>query len=116
MRRAERHDSFERLYDAHFADVLAFALRRVADPADAADVTAETFLVAWRRLPDVPAGAAARAWLLGVARRALANARRGSRRRDGLADRLRAQLERELPALERGGAARRAPSARRSRR
>lgn len=52
----------------------------------------------------MPAGAAARAWLLGVARRALANARRGSRRRDGLAERLRAQLERELPALERAGA------------
>lgn len=31
-------------------------LRRVARPEDGADVIAETFLVAWRRLEEVPDG------------------------------------------------------------
>jgi hypothetical protein len=34
------------------------------------DVTAETFLIAWRRLDDVPADPAA--WLFGVARKVIA--------------------------------------------
>jgi DNA-directed RNA polymerase specialized sigma24 family protein len=50
-------------------------------------VIAETFLTAWRRLDDVPAGDEARLWLYGVARRMLANQRRGARRRSSLADR-----------------------------
>ena len=56
---------------------------------------AETFLVAWRRRADVPAGEGARLWLYGVARRVLANQRRGELRRSALGSRLRA----ELPAL-----------------
>jgi RNA polymerase sigma factor (sigma-70 family) len=77
---------FESLFDAHRRAVLAYALRRVDDPADAADVVAETYLTAWRRLGDVPAEPLP--WLLGVARRVLANQRRGARRRTGLAERL----------------------------
>ncbi len=73
-------------------DLLAYALRRVDRPEDAADVVAETFLVAWRRLDDVPPGEQARLWLYGVARRQLANQRRGQLRRSQLADRLRAEL------------------------
>ena len=65
----------------HGRDVLAYALRRAAGPEDAADVVAETFLIAWRRLSDIPAGAEARLWLYGVARHTLANQRRGERRR-----------------------------------
>ena len=60
---------FEALYATEGRRVLAYALRRTAQPADAADVLAEVFLVAWRRLDDVPAGAEARLWLYGVARR-----------------------------------------------
>ncbi|HSS43392.1 MAG TPA: RNA polymerase sigma factor [Solirubrobacterales bacterium] len=88
--------SFRRLYTEHGREMLAYALRRVGDPEDAADVAAETFLVAWRRLEDVPAGAQARLWLYGVARRTLANQRRGERRRERLGERLRADL---VPAL-----------------
>lgn len=61
-------DLFERTHGA----LLGYAVRRVTDPADAADVVAETYLVAWRRLEDVPPGAQARPWLFGVARRVLA--------------------------------------------
>lgn len=84
---------FERLYGRHGRAVLAYAVRR-ADAQDAADVLAETFLVVWRRLDEVPDGDAERLWLYGVARRVLANQQRSERRRQRLAERLR----RELPA------------------
>jgi RNA polymerase sigma-70 factor, ECF subfamily len=93
MRPAGTDDErFARLYGEHGRDVLAYALRRAAGPEDAADVVAETFLTAWRRLPDVPPGAEARLWLYGVARRVLANQRRGERRRLRLGERLRDDL------------------------
>ena len=69
--------------------MLAYVLRRVERAEDAGDVVAETFLVAWRRMDKVPAGDEARLWLYGVARRQLANQRRGELRRSRLADRLR---------------------------
>ncbi|WHP17872.1 RNA polymerase sigma factor [Cellulomonas sp. ES6] len=90
-------ERFAALFERTHRPLLAYALRRVSDPADAADVVAETFLVAWRRLDDVPAGEAARPWLFGVARRVLANHYRGERRRDALADRLRDQLTEVVP-------------------
>jgi RNA polymerase sigma-70 factor (ECF subfamily) len=83
-----RRARFEALYAAHGRGVLAYALRRTTQPADAADVLAEVFVVAWRRLDDVPEGADARLWLYGVARRVLANQRRGTRRRGALGARL----------------------------
>ena len=83
---------FERLYTEHGRAVLAYAVRRAADADDAPDVVAETFVVAWRRLGDVPGGGAARLWLYGVARRQLANQHRSERRRERLAERLRAEL------------------------
>jgi RNA polymerase sigma factor (sigma-70 family) len=76
---------FEELYRAHARAVLAYALRRTPRSA-AQDVAAETFLVAWRRLDDVPHDALP--WLLGVARRTLANERRGTARRNALVERL----------------------------
>lgn len=41
---------FTALFEAHHRDLLRYAIRRVADPADAADAVAETFTIAWRRL------------------------------------------------------------------
>jgi len=73
---------------------LGFALRRAARPEDAADVVAETILVAWRRIDEVPQGDAAPLWLFGVARRVLANSRRSIRRRDRLGERLRQDVRR----------------------
>jgi RNA polymerase sigma-70 factor (ECF subfamily) len=93
-------DRFRVLFDEHRRTVLGYALRRTDEPADAADVLAETFLVAWRRIGDVPAGDDARPWLLGVARRVLANHRRGTRRRLGLAERLGRQLDVAVPPPE----------------
>jgi RNA polymerase sigma factor (sigma-70 family) len=67
-------------------------VRRTDQPADAADVVADTFLVAWRRLDVLPPGEEARLWLYGVARQVVANVRRGQRRRARLGERLAAAL------------------------
>jgi RNA polymerase sigma factor (sigma-70 family) len=88
---------FARLYRDHGREILGYALRRCADPEDAADAVAETFLVAWRRLPDVPIGEEGRLWLFGAARLVVANLRRGERRRNRLAEQLRAELRGRLP-------------------
>jgi RNA polymerase sigma factor (sigma-70 family) len=94
-------ERFRALYESHSRDVLAYALRRAA-PEDASDVVADTFLTAWRRLGDVPPGDEARLWLYGVARRTLANQRRGELRRARLGERLRAELgAAALPQRER---------------
>ncbi|HYH53021.1 MAG TPA: RNA polymerase sigma factor [Solirubrobacterales bacterium] len=88
---------FSRLYREHEGEILRYALRRSAEPQDAADVVAETFLVAWRRLGEVPAGEEARLWLYATARHVLANHQRGIKRRTRLAERLRDELRRQLP-------------------
>lgn len=89
---------FARLYREHARELFRYALRRCPDREDAADVVAETFLIAWRRLADVPAGDESRLWLFGTARRVLANQRRGERRRGRLTEQLRAELRSERPA------------------
>jgi RNA polymerase sigma factor (sigma-70 family) len=82
---ADDRERFERIYRENFRAVLRFAALRI-DPERAKDVAAETFLVAWRRLEDVPAEP--RAWLLGVARKVIAGQFRSQTRRDALAARL----------------------------
>ena len=76
---------FENLYRAHADQVHAYARRRTS-PGAADDVVSETFLVGWRRLSDVPEQPLP--WLLGVARRVLANRRRTESRTDALTRRL----------------------------
>jgi RNA polymerase sigma-70 factor, ECF subfamily len=76
---------FETLYREHAGAVRAYARRRI-DAAAADDVVAEAFLVAWRRLDEVPGEPLP--WLLGVARRVLANKRRGEARAAALKDRV----------------------------
>jgi RNA polymerase sigma factor (sigma-70 family) len=87
---------FSRLYREQGRAILAYALRRVDDREDAADVVAETFLVAWRRLGEVPIGTGARLWLYAVARRVIANLHRSERRRTRLGARLAESLRTEL--------------------
>ena len=82
--KSDREAAFRLLYEQNFARLVGYALRRSATPEDAADAVADTFLVAWRRLDDVPEGEEARLWLYGVARRALSNQHRGERRRTAL--------------------------------
>src|ERR1700722_12967532 len=89
---AEQQARFEAVYAACHVPILGYVLRRASSPDDAADILAETFLVAWRRLDEVPPGQDARLWLYRVARNVLANYYRGERRRSALADRLHAEL------------------------
>jgi RNA polymerase sigma factor (sigma-70 family) len=73
---------FAALYAETNADVLAFLLRRCPTPEDAADCLAETYLVAWEKRNQVPAGVEPRPWLFGVARNVM---RRGHERHRRLA-------------------------------
>ena len=78
---SEREERFDKVYRSYFAPVLNYALRR-ATPEVAHDVVADTFLIAWRRLERLPEEPLP--WLLGIARKTLANQRRSARRRDAL--------------------------------
>jgi RNA polymerase sigma-70 factor, ECF subfamily len=83
---------FVEIYEHAYRPILGYVLRRCQDPDDAADVVAETFTTAWRRIEEIPQGDEARLWLFGVARRVLANHRRGERRHEQRTVALREQL------------------------
>ena len=51
----DREAEFRRLFAEHQRAVLAYALRRCEQRADAEDVVSGTFAVAWRRFADAPA-------------------------------------------------------------
>jgi RNA polymerase sigma-70 factor (ECF subfamily) len=63
--------------------VLAYCLRR-ASSADAEDACAETFLVVWRRLDEIPPDPKTLLALYGIARRVLSNQTRSFHRRGRL--------------------------------
>lgn len=78
----------EALFRKHEAAVFAYARRRSTEE-ESDDVVAETFLVAWRRLDDVPPNALP--WLLNVARKVLSTRRRSANRRASLVEKLTAE-------------------------
>lgn len=83
-----REARFRELYLSSYLDVVRFVARRVEE-REAEDVAADAFLVVWRRLEELPDRTSdARAWLFGIARGCLLNARRGRSRHEGLAVRL----------------------------
>lgn len=75
-------NDLEILYQEHAARVRAYAWRHVG-PDSADDVVSEVFLVAGRRLSELPDGVGL-PWLLVVARNLIANQRRSGRRADEL--------------------------------
>jgi RNA polymerase sigma factor (sigma-70 family) len=77
----------KRLFDEHAGRLYAYCLRR-GDRADAEEIVAETFLVAWRRIDQVPAEPLP--WLFRVAGNTIANRRRGDRRRADFMNTMRA--------------------------
>ena len=66
-------------------EVLRYALQH-AEPGSAEDVASETFLIAWRKLGDVPDPPLP--WLLGVARNLLRKQAEAAQRRRRLAGRV----------------------------
>lgn len=63
--------AFEQLFRDTRGDLLAYLVRRASTAEDAADLLAETYLIAWRKLDAIPSGEQARLWLFGVARNLL---------------------------------------------
>ena len=90
---------FADLYRRCHRPVRDFCRRRVAgDLVD--DAVNETFLAAWRRLNDIPAGGEALLWLYGVAYRVIGHQRRATARRRRLDDRLRSIVSRPASAAD----------------
>ncbi|MGH9079239.1 MAG: RNA polymerase sigma factor [Acidimicrobiales bacterium] len=83
---------FRALYESTFKDIYAYAARALfPNQSEIDDVTAEIYLVAWRRLDALPDSPEDRLWLFGVARNVVANTRRSTNRRHQLADRMHRQ-------------------------
>ena len=76
----------------HYPKVLAYARRRTSEPV-ASEVANATLLILWRRIEDPPADPLP--WLYAVARKELANHRRGDQRRSRLVARMTDRLHKE---------------------
>src|SRR5438309_10774520 len=83
--------TFDALFQRHVAVVASYCRWRSRSLVDAEDAVADVFLIAWRRLAEVPAGDDARPWLYATARRVLANQARANTRRRRLNEKLRAE-------------------------
>lgn len=95
-----RQRRFRAVYEDHLDRVARYAARRI-DAREVHDVAAETFLVAWRRLDDVPQDALP--WLFATARRVMANRRRSTTRRRALDEKLAAVPAPRSDAPDAGG-------------
>lgn len=88
---------FDAIYREHAGAVRRYVRRRCdADSTD--DVVADVFVVAWRRLGEVPDDPLP--WLLGVARRVLANRYREDARGSALDRRMRSEQVHAQPLAE----------------
>lgn len=89
--RSSEDARFSGLYDRYSQPVREYCLRRVtSDLVD--DAVSETFLTAWRRIDDVPAGDAALVWLYRVAYRIIGHQWRATARRRRLDEKLRSMV------------------------
>jgi RNA polymerase sigma-70 factor (ECF subfamily) len=79
----DHRSRFEAIWRQHRRHVLAYCLRR-APSADAEDACAETFLVVWRRIEEIPPDPRTLLALYGIARRVLSNQSRSFHRRGRL--------------------------------
>ena len=91
---------FTSLYDTRHQAILAYFMRRMDSTAAAQDLTEDVFLVAWRKLAQIPHGEEAAYWLYGVARQTLAAYRRKAATRQRLMPRVRASQDAEPPGPE----------------
>lgn len=89
----QRTARVESAVKAHSPALLAFLARRVDQPADAADLLAETLLTVWRRASALPPrDDEVRPWMFGIARNVLMHHYRRAARQHATADRLRSIL------------------------
>ncbi|WP_216216866.1 RNA polymerase sigma factor [Amycolatopsis aidingensis] len=92
---AEKLERFDRIYRRYYTAVYRFVGRRVAS-AQVDDMTAEVFVVMWRRLGEMPREDRVLPWLYAVARRVLANETRRVQRARALAEQMADQAELRL--------------------
>ena len=81
-------EPFEELYNTCFAEIWRFVRRRSETTADADDVAAEVFAIAWRRRVELPPDDERRLWLYGIARNVVRNHKRSAFRQRRLTTRL----------------------------
>jgi DNA-directed RNA polymerase specialized sigma24 family protein len=89
LTQALEEDRLLTLVKVHYFPLLSYAHRRCRTAGAAEDVITQTFLYAWRHIGEVPEGDETFPWLLRVARRLLAERRRGEALRLRVLDRLR---------------------------
>ena len=90
---------FRSLYSRHYDAIHSYFLRRTG-AASAPDLTAEVFLVAWRRIGEVPRGEETLLWLYGVAANVAAHQRRSVARSARLETKLRSVSTNGFDELE----------------
>ena len=89
LRRDLGQTRFRALYDESIPRVYRYVSRALAPHlADVDDLVAEVYLVAWRRIDDVPLSPEDLLWLFGVARNVVAHHRRSMALRLRLQDRV----------------------------
>ena len=98
----EREERFRNLYGSMRSRLLSYALRRTHSPEDAADVIAEVFTIAWRRIDDIPRDDSSVLWLYATARRVVANRGRKVMYQQKVIDRLRQQAGVSLTSMAHG--------------
>lgn len=59
--------AFSEIFDSYFQRVYAFTLKRVGDPAEAEDLTQETFVQLYRSLPSFEGRSSLLTWTFGIA-------------------------------------------------
>ncbi len=89
---------FAEIYRRHVRSIQAYCARRTSG-SQVPDAVSDTFLVAWRRIDEVPGGAATLPWLYGVAYKVLSHQWRHRVRNRRLTERLHslAQVEEMAP-------------------
>jgi RNA polymerase sigma-70 factor (ECF subfamily) len=90
---------FQRLFTSHHKAIQNYCLRRLPF-SEANDAAAEVFLVAWRRIDEVPPGDEELPWLYGIGRNVVRNMARSARRHLRLVAKAGSLEERAVPAAE----------------
>ena len=72
---------FEEIVAAHYGEISRYLLRTLAGASEAADLSQETFLRAYRAYPALPQTANVRAWLFAIATNLCRNHFRAEKRR-----------------------------------
>ena len=96
---AANRAEFRRVFDEHYKAISRYCHRRLA-ASDANDAAANVFVVAWRRIEEMPTGEGALPWLYGVARNEVSTMRRSVRRRFNLRTKLGSQAQHPEPGPE----------------